>query len=30
MKLFTIDYEGEPQAAVIERLKAAGVEVVNL
>jgi uncharacterized protein (DUF488 family) len=28
MKLFTIGYEGEPQAAVIERLKAAGVEVV--
>ncbi|WP_292065484.1 DUF488 family protein [Brevundimonas sp. UBA7664] len=28
MKLFTIGYEGEPQAAVIDRLKAAGVEVV--
>lgn len=28
MKLFTIGYEGEPQAAVIERLKAAGVEVL--
>jgi len=28
MKLFTIGYEGEPQAAVIERLKLAGVEVV--
>ncbi|HWQ86628.1 DUF488 domain-containing protein [Brevundimonas sp.] len=28
MKLFTIGYEGEPQAAVIERLRAAGVEVV--
>lgn len=28
MKLFTIGYEGEPQAAVIARLKAAGVEVV--
>ena len=28
MKLFTIGYEGEPQAAVIGRLKAAGVEVV--
>jgi uncharacterized protein (DUF488 family) len=28
MKLFTIGYEGEAQAAVIERLKAAGVEVV--
>lgn len=28
MKLFTIGYEGEPQAAVLERLRAAGVEVV--
>jgi len=28
MKLFTIGYEGEPQAAVIERLKAAGVRVL--
>ncbi len=28
MKLFTIGYEGEPQAAVIARLKAAGVEVL--
>lgn len=28
MKLFTIGYEGEPQAAVIGRLKAAGVEVL--
>ncbi|HYC98280.1 DUF488 domain-containing protein [Brevundimonas sp.] len=28
MRLFTIGYEGEPQAAVIDRLKAAGVEVV--
>ncbi|HYC74375.1 DUF488 domain-containing protein [Brevundimonas sp.] len=28
MKLFTIGYEGEPQAAVIDRLRAAGVEVV--
>ena len=28
MKLFTIGYEGEPQAAVIERLKAAGVKVL--
>lgn len=28
MKLFTIGYEGEPQAAVIDKLKAAGVEVV--
>lgn len=28
MKLFTIGYEGEPQAAVIDRLKAAGVEVL--
>lgn len=28
MKLFTIGYEGEPQPAVIDRLKAAGVEVV--
>ena len=28
MKLFTIGYEGEPQAAVIERLKAAGVAVL--
>jgi uncharacterized protein (DUF488 family) len=28
MKLFTVGYEGEPQAAVIDRLKAAGVEVV--
>ncbi|MFN3560136.1 MAG: DUF488 family protein [Brevundimonas sp.] len=28
MKLFTIGYEGEPQAAVIERLRAAGVEVL--
>ena len=26
MKLFTIGYEGEPQPAVIERLKAAGVQ----
>lgn len=28
MNLFTIGYEGEPQAAVIDRLKAAGVEVL--
>lgn len=28
MRLFTIGYEGEPQAAVIERLKAAGVRVL--
>lgn len=28
MKLFTIGYEGEPQAAVIDRLKAAGVEAL--
>jgi uncharacterized protein (DUF488 family) len=28
MRLFTIGYEGEPQAAVIERLKAAGVKVL--
>lgn len=28
MKLFTIGYEGEPQAAVIDRLKTAGVEVL--
>lgn len=28
MKLYTVGYEGDPQAAVIERLKAAGVEVV--
>jgi uncharacterized protein (DUF488 family) len=28
MKLFTIGYEGEPQAAVIERLRAAGVKVL--
>ena len=28
MKLFTIGYEGEPQAAVIELLKAAGVRVL--
>ena len=28
MKLFTIGYEGEAQAAVIDRLKAAGVEVL--
>lgn len=28
MKLYTIGYEGEPQAAVIDRLKAAGVEVL--
>lgn len=28
MKLYTIGYEGGPQAAVIDRLKAAGVEVV--
>ena len=28
MKLFTIGYEGEPQAAVIDRLKAAGVTVL--
>lgn len=28
MKLFTVGYEGEVQPAVIERLKAAGVEVV--
>lgn len=28
MKLFTIGYEGEPQAAVIDRLKAAGVKVL--
>ena len=28
MKLYTIGYEGESQAAVIERLRAAGVEVV--
>lgn len=28
MKLFTIGYEGEPQAAVIDRLRAAGVTVL--
>ena len=28
MKLCTIGYEGEPQAAVIDRLKAAGVKVL--
>lgn len=28
MKLFTIGYEGEPQAAVIDRLKGAGVKVL--
>ncbi len=28
MKLFTIGYEGEPQAAVIDRLRAAGVRVL--
>lgn len=28
MRLFTIGYEGEPQAAVIDRLKAAGVRVL--
>lgn len=28
MKLYTIGYEGEPQAAVIDRLRAAGVEVL--
>ncbi|MBW8304718.1 MAG: DUF488 domain-containing protein [Brevundimonas sp.] len=28
MKLFTIGYEGEPQAAVINRLKTAGVRVL--
>lgn len=28
MKLFTIGYEGEPQAVVIDRLKGAGVEVL--
>ncbi|HST91724.1 MAG TPA: DUF488 domain-containing protein [Brevundimonas sp.] len=28
MKLYTIGYEGEPQAAVIDRLKAAGVKVL--
>ena len=28
MKLFTIGYEGEPQAAVIARLKAAGVRLL--
>lgn len=28
MKLYTIGYEGEPQAAVIDRLKAAGVTVL--
>ena len=28
MKLFTVGYEGEPQAAVIDRLKSAGVEVL--
>ena len=28
MKLFTVGYEGEPQAAVIDRLKGAGVEVL--
>ena len=28
MKLFTIGYEGQPQAAVIGRLRAAGVEVL--
>lgn len=28
MKLYTIGYEGEPQAAVIDRLKAAGVQVL--
>lgn len=28
MKLFTIGYEGEPQSAVIDRLKVAGVKVL--
>lgn len=28
MKLYTIGYEGEPQAAVIDRLKSAGVTVL--
>lgn len=28
MKVFTIGYEGEPQAAVIDRLRSAGVEVL--
>lgn len=28
MKLYTIGYEGEPQAAVIDRLNAAGVQVL--
>ncbi len=28
MKLFTIGYEGEPQAAVIDRLRVAGVQVL--
>lgn len=28
MRLFTIGYEGEPQAVVIDRLKAAGVSVL--
>ena len=28
MKLFTIGYEGEPQAAVIDRLKSAGVKML--
>lgn len=28
MKLYTIGYEGRPQAEVIDRLKAAGVEVL--
>lgn len=28
MKLYTIGYEGQPQAAVIDRLKAAGVQVL--
>jgi len=28
MKLYTIGYEGEPQAEVIDRLKAAGVKVL--
>lgn len=28
MKLYTIGYEGEPQAAVIDRLKAGGVTVL--
>ncbi|MES2834276.1 MAG: DUF488 domain-containing protein [Pseudomonadota bacterium] len=28
MRLYTVGYEGEPQAAVVDRLRAAGVQVV--